>query len=376
MLKIPVSHDIRKGAAADIFGLKSDTGDTDRVRRSLGHTMAAMNKGHTDTYIGRDKGDSMADTVQSSTSKTSTTREPLCNKSLEGDTVRAPAGSIDENTDQDLLQKDTDAALRGFVLENLDPRLRGFADNVLTVQTDTTSNTTKDNSVELMTDGCIALWDSSEASNEPAVLTATAEQFIRYFSTINLASVATETLPTGLASGNSRDPPTRFLHHCKTERCPRAFNSSLRRDQHQVNCRAEPPSLPLDNVEGDDTLTPSITTTTESQRKRKRKDINKASEGFLKRCPDSDKCHVEKEFATDHLLKNHRALHHDANWPKDTLCNFPSCQTAQGSLLCLARSFSAPSLQLSLPGCAAQAREYIGKIIPVAFQAARGVAKN
>jgi hypothetical protein len=61
MLQPPVTHDIRRVAAADIFKLPVDGGDTNRVRRALGHSMAAMDVGVTDAYIGRSKGDSWAE---------------------------------------------------------------------------------------------------------------------------------------------------------------------------------------------------------------------------------------------------------------------------------------------------------------------------
>ena len=62
MLNVPVAHDIRRGAAADIYSLEPDTPSegTDRVRRALGHSYASMKNGTTDEYIGREKGDSWA----------------------------------------------------------------------------------------------------------------------------------------------------------------------------------------------------------------------------------------------------------------------------------------------------------------------------
>jgi hypothetical protein len=58
MTQVPITHDIRRGAASDIFHLQTDAGDTNSVRRTLGHSMSAMNRGTTDEYIGRSKGDS------------------------------------------------------------------------------------------------------------------------------------------------------------------------------------------------------------------------------------------------------------------------------------------------------------------------------
>jgi hypothetical protein len=59
MMQLPVSHDIRRGAAADISSLESST-NPEGVRRSLGHTHTAVDKGVTDKYVGRLKGDSWA----------------------------------------------------------------------------------------------------------------------------------------------------------------------------------------------------------------------------------------------------------------------------------------------------------------------------
>lgn len=46
MLNTPVSHDLRKGGAADIYAIKSNVvkGDIERVRRSLGHLNLATSK--------------------------------------------------------------------------------------------------------------------------------------------------------------------------------------------------------------------------------------------------------------------------------------------------------------------------------------------
>jgi hypothetical protein len=58
MTQVPITHDIRRGAASDIFHLQTDAGNTDSVRRKLEHSMASVNRGTTDEYISRSKGDS------------------------------------------------------------------------------------------------------------------------------------------------------------------------------------------------------------------------------------------------------------------------------------------------------------------------------
>jgi hypothetical protein len=49
------------------------------------------------------------------------------------------------------------------------------------------------NNVKSMADDCVAMWESSPSQDKLPILTATTEEFIGYFSTINLVCVATET---------------------------------------------------------------------------------------------------------------------------------------------------------------------------------------
>ena len=57
MCDIPRTHDVRRGAAADLTEIKLTTTSTDTVRKALGHTYAAMHRGTTDAYAGRNKTD-------------------------------------------------------------------------------------------------------------------------------------------------------------------------------------------------------------------------------------------------------------------------------------------------------------------------------
>jgi hypothetical protein len=59
MMQLPVTHDLRRGAAANIGSLKPST-SPEGIRRDLGHTHVALNKEVTDKYVGRLKGDSWA----------------------------------------------------------------------------------------------------------------------------------------------------------------------------------------------------------------------------------------------------------------------------------------------------------------------------
>jgi hypothetical protein len=99
--------------------------------------------------------------------------------------------------------------------------------------------------------------------------------------------------------------------------------------------------------------------------KRKRADIDKASEDFPKPCPDSAICGVTKDFANENLMRNHRALHHDPNWPEGgTPCDFPGCLLPRDHLF-----ISREQYRRHLSGRhmlnAEQARVYIGNIIPL-----------
>ncbi|KAF7189366.1 hypothetical protein HII31_09344 [Pseudocercospora fuligena] len=56
MLQLPVSHDIRRGSAADAYSLES-FGNAENARMSLGHGNSSLGKGITDEYIGRHRAD-------------------------------------------------------------------------------------------------------------------------------------------------------------------------------------------------------------------------------------------------------------------------------------------------------------------------------
>jgi hypothetical protein len=62
MLERPWTHNIRRGAAADIALLKDASRNTNnRAWRSINHSMASANHGVTDAYIGYDARDSWAE---------------------------------------------------------------------------------------------------------------------------------------------------------------------------------------------------------------------------------------------------------------------------------------------------------------------------
>lgn len=99
------------------------------------------------------------------------------------------------------------------------------------------------------------------------------------------------------------------------------------------------------------------------------------TESFPKQCADKDVCGVTKEFATRHLLQNHRALHHDPNWPANFSCNVPGCQMPESHHFVSWEAFRRRLASYHfLDEIAAQ--EYIGKVIANKFKAPRGTCKN
>ncbi|KAL8714820.1 MAG: hypothetical protein Q9220_001333 [cf. Caloplaca sp. 1 TL-2023] len=459
MLNVPVAHDLSD----------SYSGDNNKVRRSLGHSMAAMGQGQTDAYIGRNKGDSWATRLDQASkdikaalfgvqmaaipfkkrkvttadidkycdtrklAKTERKNRDISRRALakvqherwveyqKSEVVttslgRAPLQDVtnisqttsgfgaqthtfmkqrdasnDNENDNDEIDNENDEINNVntgtiFVLENIDPALRVFAGDMLGVQINPPAGNVGSSlkgasGVESMAAGCISLWAASRsrASNEPAVLTAPLDQFIRYLSTVNLVSLSDTSLESR-ASGNSRDAPSRFLYYCQTEHCARTFYTALRCDQHQVNCHAEPTlpgPLTLDNVHpmSEAAVSSPAPTTAKPKRKRKAADINKASEGFPKPCPDSDICGVTKDFATDNLLQNNRILHHDPNWPKEPPCNVPDCQLPKDRYFLSREAFRRHLNSYHLLN-GDQAREHIVKILPVPYRAPRGISKN
>jgi hypothetical protein len=162
---------------------------------------------------------------------------------------------------------------------------------------------------------------------------------------------------------------------CKNKHCKRTFISSLRRDQHSVNCNSPSTDDCNSTSNPDNTTMPSAESSTKVKRQRKKADISIAGEGFPKPCPDSDICGVTKDFATQYLVTNHRSLHHDPNWPKKTPCNFPGCHLPKDTYFVSREAFRrhlAATHMLKTE----EARVYVGKIIPVAYVSPRGVAKS
>jgi hypothetical protein len=88
-----------------------------------------------------------------------------------------------------------------------------------------------------MVDGYLSVWESSQKQNDVKVLNATTEEFIMFFSKINLVCVSSENMPDDVAKGNSRDAPKRLLFSRQNQQSTRKFFSMLRKQQHEINCK-------------------------------------------------------------------------------------------------------------------------------------------
>ena len=84
---------------------------------------------------------------------------------------------------------------------------------------------------------------------------------------------------------------------------------------------------------------------------------------------------MTKDFATRHLLNNHRNPHHDESWPRGTPRNFPGCQLPDDHYFVSPEDFR---WHLSTHHLLdnAQAREYIGKTVNIAYTAPRGTSRS
>jgi hypothetical protein len=248
--------------------------------------------------------------------------------------------------------------------DNIDPALRTFASDVLGVQIGAASmGQGSSSSTESMVDGCISLLAASHppVGNELAFLTAPRDEFIGYLSTVNLVCVSTKRTLESDPTGNSRDPPSLFMHYCRKQNCARSFVKALERDEHEVNCSTLSAPLVLDDIERDaDEPAPAPRTTKRAYNKVKPGDALKP--GFPKVCPQSDICGVTKPFNTRSALTQHKANHHDTTWPPNTPCNFPGCTLPRTSYFTSRNLFRRHLNTVHLQKDA-QAKHYIGLIM-------------
>ncbi|EXJ57123.1 hypothetical protein A1O7_07467 [Cladophialophora yegresii CBS 114405] len=451
MMARPVSHDLRRGAASDIFSLKQST-NVEGVRRSLGHSQQAKSNGTTDRYIGRVKGDSWAARIEVSAiaaedpfevplaptpfvkrkvatkdiDKYCTThkldvndrnsrhkarkalekvqydrwlaqQQSVMNDSstlsemdavvdsdngshvpayidgppIDSALVRAPLMDI-TNIPRPLpatkAQDDANTANEGIEESSVQTMT-----NILGLDNAGHSSDPSVEAVDSMSNGYVSLLASCPPPQQSSILTSSISDFIGFLSTINLVSTASPNLPHDAETGGSRLAPSKFLFACRKEGCLRAFDSKLRREQHEVNCEGV-----LSDGLGDEeplSIGEEHQQTVPKSRNRKRADINMVHDGFPKPCPDSNICGVTKDFATMHLLKNHRNLHHDAQWPKEQACNVLGCQLP-GDHYFVSREAFRRHLSTFHMFDNTQALEYIGKIINVMFRAPRGTSAS
>jgi hypothetical protein len=64
-----------------------------------------------------------------------------------------------------------------------------------------------------MADVYLSVWESSKIQKDIEVLNATTEEFVTFFSKIDLVYVSSENMPDDVATGNSRDAPDIGCHN-------------------------------------------------------------------------------------------------------------------------------------------------------------------
>ncbi len=310
MLQRPVSHDVRRGAAADIASLK-DSINVEGVRRSLGHTNAARGMGITDKYMGRLKGDSWAARIEGSANApddefgvqfapTAFVKRKLATKDIDNwcktknvdakdrnnryrarkeleeaqysqwvayqtTTLESPSTGVASSPNESLDTAPIDPALLDHTV--LDPApertplpgitnvsqplpamkgkddasvpSEGIADSTITSMLHTlgledadASNELSDAAVGMMSEQFVSLLVSGQSAEQPRILTSHIHDFISYFSSINLISISSASLPRDVETGNSRLPPSKFLHLCRKEGFTRSYYTNHGREQH------------------------------------------------------------------------------------------------------------------------------------------------
>ncbi|KAK4997293.1 hypothetical protein LTR66_003268 [Elasticomyces elasticus] len=150
--------------------------------------------------------------------------------------------------------------------------------------------------------------DRYEQMTNP-VLVSNIGTFIDFFSKINTVALQSDSrgLPDTAASGNSRDPPARFLYACKYNGCDRNDLTVVRRQIHQQNCpfNAE---LGLPQVK---------------KKERSQPDALAVYPGFPQQCPDRDTCQIDRFFDKPTGLQAHRRAYH-SEWPGNH-CGIKDC---------------------------------------------------
>lgn len=496
MINVPVSHDIRKGAASDLAHLKTGTADqTTRVRKALGHSVGAANKGLTDHYIGRSKGDAWAERITQSCAESEANPGKEAYQETFGvelaptgfsfiqrkiatididrwcetqkvdkadraqryaarnalrrdqraqwashqmDIANTPVQAAPEPqtplvTMTNSLHDEADSAhcpntvsaladsgqaiVTGSTFHSLpstsstmpsakdsssapsnkdfidiqtddsciDPGLVTISTQIAFELTDGSSNAAASPSardVEALTSQCMTAMTSSYCStyskSAVEILYAETDRFVSFLSSVNLSSTCSDSISDNIGKGNSRDQPSRFTFHCEVDGCSKEFESRHRRDLHQITCKdTQRMNEVFTEGQADDNESMSLNTPTPAKpgRKRKQVDINQAGPDFPKQCPDRDVCKVDKTFATPHLMKNHRTLHHDKNWPQGVACAVPGCQAPRDHFY-VSREAYRRHLSTTHHLNIEQARVYIAMVIPIAFKLPRGISKN
>ena len=448
MTSRPVSHDLRRGAAADLYALKH-TASSDVARRSLGHNHKTAHQGVTDAYIGRLKGNSWGERADAMAKNPDDqfgiqlAIQPFKKrKVLTADIDKYLKTKQLPNEDQN--RRFATRALREVQFEQWKENQQSILDSPTTIPKPTTpapvskvslhatdkrhplkdvtniqqsTSSIRDNNVasnltqeieessttainpmfsidnvlfgdqgpvddlDAMCHQYMSSLESDYALDSSNLLTtAPIDQFIEYFSTINLMIHTTPgDLPVHFETGNSRDAPSRFMYFCRRGTCMRSFIIEAKRNVHEVTCKGKSPET-LDKEAGvshheeldaalffsdeesflidghDDPIDTSLHPVPNEFKWPK-----SWTDGFPKPCPHTDNCEVTTEYADKPSLDKHLASYHNETWPVDVPCNVPGCQLPRDHFFSSRREFMIHLGRYHLLGYA-EAVEYASKI--------------
>jgi hypothetical protein len=269
---------------------------------------------------------------QSTPSSAAQTRKPMKQSEQRAASKSTVGNDHDTHDDDDDVLHDDDHHTSLVPEENIDPVLRVFAGHLSgrsSAPVTMGSQQAAASEVELMAEECVSVLATADSQLQDgdglAVLVAPQTQFITYLSTINVFVLAGHRSLDTRAAGNSRDAPSRFLFHCRTQDCPKSFTAESQLRTHARNCR--PPlqsaykrsaSLMADDDNDQDQIVIPAPAA---------KKISKiAREWVPKPCPDSATCGVTRNLSTYAAFKGHRRACHDTTWPADMTCNLPGCR--------------------------------------------------
>ena len=257
MVQIPATHDLRRGAAADVAHLPVPLkGGVSDAGMMLGHTRTATDQNVTRRYVGSVRQDVLNLHLQSDFDDAEAPKfapQPFrrqdCRQSLESVSAicvelgmdpanasdRSKAGKVGmarrreewvtkSHTARELTDDEVNESLDG---DEADPRVRVIRSVV----------TEGSNDLERASTVIDSLGPDDEISETK--LTKDGDDFIRQFSSRNdyHYEIVGNTMPLGAISGGSRDPPSRWRYAClNAPYCKKTFISRHLRDHHSPAC--------------------------------------------------------------------------------------------------------------------------------------------